>query len=530
MSSVTEHNDISARARVPRERGHAAEAMSARGSCRQEEMRNGGVDETRRVLAAIGDAVGAETLSRYLGRSAELTVDTQGLLVRAPSRFAAEMIERRLGGALRDAIGDRPIRYEVGVSGTEAPRRPAPGREPHPGIRATNAPPRPGAGGSARRRSATAGVNPNQTLDNFVVGSCNKFAFAAAARLAEGQGTSGPVFLYGPCGVGKSHLLNATVNRFRLKHPGARTKLVTAESFTNEYIAAVRSNTIESFHRQYRRVDLLCIDDVHFLANKNGTQNELLHTFDHLATGGGRIVLASDAHPGAIRQFSDALVSRFVSGSLVKIDAPDADTRRRLIAHFAARAGLRFAPGASALLEAVAVGEASGRRVSVRDLAGVVNRVRAYLTVVGGQTSGGGEIGAPAVEAAIRAQGGVVPGRTPSPSAGHTGRPVPIATVIDRVCEALEVTRNDLAGKGRHPRVVLARAGVTLLARRLTRHSYPEIAAAIGRSNHSTVITAHRRIEKQIEAGTVVRVGLPTDGMPVGVLIEQIERSARGGG
>lgn len=502
--------------------------------------------------------VGQDVVARYLGPGTRLVAEAGGVCVVVPSRFASEMIERRLGAALREASGGA-VRYEVadltpgggGVSqaGRAEAREVAPRVDPGP--RQSGGPAsgrsdgrpvgRPGGRPVGRAGGRRSGGETGQTLDGFVVGASNRFAFTAISRVASGEeiGAGGPVFLYGPCGVGKSHLLNAAVRRFRESRPGARARVVTAEVFTNEYITAIRTNTIEAFHRRYRRVDLLCIDDVHFLASKGGTQKELLHTFDQLGVGGGRIVLASDEHPGEIRQFSEALVSRFVSGSLVKIDRPDRETRRAMIERFALEGGLMLEPAALAMLESVAAADAGGRGVSVRDLAGLVNRLRAYLSVMVTGGASGGLVTAATVEAAIRAQGGLAsraldgmvaengPRNETTGGKLAAGRPVSIGVVVDRVCETLEVTRDDLAGRGRHPRVVLARAAVTLLARRLTRNSYPEIAGAIGRRNHSTVITAHRRIERQMSEGEVVGVGLATDGLPISVLMDRIEREAR---
>ena len=476
------------------------------------------------VLRKLGESVGSETVARYLGRSARLDVDGDGIRVVAPTRFAAEMIERRLGDALRDAAGSSAIRFEVESVSPRADevRETAPLRRDAPPA-ATLRSRRPSQG---RRGTG----DPSQTLGSFLVGACNRFAYAAAARLAEGtDAETGPVFVHGPCGVGKSHLLNAAANRFREVHAGARVRVVTAEAFTNEYIAAIRSGTIESFHRAYRRVDLLCVDDVHFLASKSGTQQELLHTFDHLCGSGGRIVLASDSPPGSVRKFSEALVSRFVSGSLVRIEPPDGDLRRRLLERFAGAAGLRVSREALGVLDACASAGSGSRPVSVRDLLGAVNRLRAYRVALAG--TGGppaGEIGVADVEAAIRAQGAASSGIQREPGvSGRPARPVPIGDVVDGVCDALEVTREDLAGKGRHPRVVLARAAVTALARRLTRYSYPEIANAIGRRNHSTVITAHRRIERQMASGETLAVGLASDGEPVSLLLDRLEASLR---
>ena len=350
------------------------------------------------VFSRLERTVGADAVARYLGPGTRLETTADGLRVGAGSRFAAELIERRLGGALREACGGRvefaveaveaPADHIGGFQGGAVARR---GREAERvAVRRPEAR-RAGGGGQTGHRTVPAGVGP--TLSGFVVGSGNRFAYTAVKRIAAGEDlggvATGPVFLYGPCGVGKTHLLRAAAAEYRAAHPGARTRIASAESFTNEFMTAIRSNTIEAFHRRYRRVDLLCIDDVHFLASKEGTQKELLHTFDQVGQFGGRIVLASDEHPGRVRKFSEALVSRFVSGSLIRIDRPDTDTRHRLIETFGARAGLLFEPAALAMLEAVAESESGGRGVSVRDLGGLVNRISAYLSVMDVRLSGG---------------------------------------------------------------------------------------------------------------------------------------------
>ncbi|MBZ0171355.1 MAG: AAA family ATPase [Phycisphaerales bacterium] len=478
--------------------------------------RSGDQAATAPFLDRLRDELGAETFERYIGRSAGIVFDESGLRLTVPSRFAADMIDARFGGTIRRVLSacGRPecdtVRFDV------TPPRDGDGRCGEETASATVTPRRV----ATRRRSRANGL----TLDSFVVGHCNRLAFETARRIAESNtpDLSCPFFLYGPCGVGKTHLLSAVAGRFTEMNPGARTKLVTAESFTNEYINAVRSNTIAAFHRAYRRIELLCIDDVHYLAKKSGTQKELLHTFDTLDLGGARIVLASDAHPRQIRQFSEALISRFVSGSLVRIESPDRSTARRLILHFASKLGLGIEDDAVRVLAESASPQAPGVAPSARDLLGAVNRVLAYIRLT--------NPGNTAVVDAPLAMAAVGRGGAREPFSGDDvaiARPVPIDRVVETVCVTLGVTQHDLAGRGRHKGVVLARAMIALLAKRLTKRSYPEIAVAIGRSNHSTVITAHHRIEGQIERGESVAVGLHLDGTPISMLADQIERSLR---
>lgn len=474
------------------------------------------VDEP--VLDRIRAEIGSESYERYLGRSTRIEMGDDGLRIMVPNRFAADLIHERFGGALRramDAEGSgtgAPIRYEVApltprtreAAEPTAPSR-APAHRPHP---------RP-----SRRASA-------MSLDGFVVGASNRLAFEAARRIAESpDGREGcPFFVYGPSGVGKTHLLSAIAGRYCELHPRARVRVVTAEAFTNEYIAAIRGNAIGAFHRAYRRIDMLCIDDVHFLSKKNGTQTELMHTFDTLDLSGARVLLASDAHPRQIRQFSDGLVSRFLSGSLVRVEPPDPETRRRLIRHFADKCGLILDdPAVAALAEGSARG-ASMEGPSARDLLGLVNRVRVLAGLTGTHGRHRGVDGA-LVAAALRAQ---APDEDAAP--GVIARPVPIERIVERVCEELGVTRSELGGPGRHKAVVLGRALTVWLAKRLTTRSYPEIASAIGLKSHSTMLNAHQRIQAQMERGEAVAVGRGLDGVPIATLGDSLLRSLRSSG
>ncbi|HHN79000.1 MAG TPA: AAA family ATPase [Phycisphaerales bacterium] len=460
-------------------------------------------------ISSLRAEIGDDVFNRYLGRSDGLRLDDDGLRMTVPNRFIADMIENRFAGAIRRALSacgrpeTEPLRIEIAPPGREAPRRT---RQPDP-VPAKPAPRRP-----LRR--------PVHTFDSFIVGQCNRLAFETARRFARADadgGFQGPLFLFGPSGVGKSHLLAAIASRFSEHHPGARTRRLTAESFTNEYFAAIRSNTIESFHRKYRRIKLLCIDDVHYLAKKTATQNELLHTFDALDLGGARIVLASDAHPRQIRQLNAALVSRFISGSLVEIEPPDRVTACRLVVHFAAGHGISLDEEAVRIVAESACPDAA--TPSVRDLLGAVNRLLAYIRIT--RPDFGGPVDAAAASAALRLG---------DPDREVPARPVPIDHIVAAVCEAVGVTRPDLAGRGRHKAVVLGRSLIALLARRLTKRSYPEIASAIGLKSHSTVIAGHNRLKAGIERGDMVDAGLQIDGTPLSILVNRLDRALRSRG
>jgi len=485
-------------------------------------------------------AMGAESYQRYFERAARLDLGPGGLQVSVPSRFMAELLGRRFGDVLRDVArahtgADVEVSFRVDA---EAPAERSSGASAGRRDRSISAPapadPAPEAAPPVRaRRRAIATPSSWYSLDDFVVGSSNRLAYEAAVRIAEDTGAAAsklsPLFIHGACGVGKTHLLQGIARRFKERNPGAVVRYITGEAFTNEFIAAVREGRAgvggqgggagDRFRRAYRNVDLLCIDDVHFLANKQATQTELLHTFDAIGTGGARVVLASDGHPRQIRRFSDALVSRFLSGMVVRLEPPERALRERIIRLFADRRGLPIDDaGVRAIAdhaEIAAVGAPGAPEVSVRELEGLVTRVEAVWRLLlqsGASNEATTSIGRIVVEQALGAapggEGGA-PRRLP--------RPIRVDHIIATVCQALGIVGTDFAGRGRHPRVVLARAVVVVLARRLTTASFPEIARAMGRPNHSTVITAYQRLMKQIEAGEPC----PLDGEFAGLTLAQ---------
>lgn len=475
----------------------------------------------------LAERIGQDAYERYLGRAADLDLNGDGLRITANSRFAADLIRERFDPAVRDALtasglpAGTPVIYTHSTlqSTPAAPdRAPAPAAPARHGL---HSPPATKPAPSRRRRPA----DDPRTLENFVVGRCNRLAFEAARRVAEDDTATGacPLFLYGPCGVGKTHLLTAAARRFTARFPDARVRVLSAEAFTNEYIGSLRAGKIESFHRAYRKIDMLCIDDVHFLSKKSGTQNELLHTFDALDLRGSRLVLASDNHPRQIKAFSGALVSRFVSGSITRLEPPDEDTRCRLLEAFARRAGLEPDRAAIETLAAAADADPHGDEPSVRDLMGLINRAQAFLRLSSGESAT--RLTAAVASGVLRSSG--ISGAGSHAGTDPSSRPIPIDRIIDSVCSAFALTRADLAGRGRSKPAVLGRAMIALLARRLTRRSYPEIADAIGRPTHSTIIGAHKRITAQIERGESVEIGLHCDGVPIGRLAERLERELR---
>ncbi|MCB9845769.1 MAG: ATP-binding protein [Phycisphaeraceae bacterium] len=468
-------------------------------------------------MSRLRGAVGLTNCDRYFGRVARIALDGDDLRVTVASDFVAGVIDRRFGSALRDAaqgeVGDslrvtirvRPEEFDAGPEaqvGGMAASPPGPGAPPGQGDSPDGRPEPP-----SRYR-----------LDAFVVGRSNALAHSAAMRIVEGEGRFSPLFIHGRCGMGKSHLVHGIAHAYRARHRGARVRCATAEAFTNSFLAAMRENRLDQFRASFREVELLCIDDVHFVASKRATEAELVHTFDAIDVDGKLIVLASDEHPRDIDRLNSALVSRFLAGAVTPLEPPDPELRDRIVRELAARRGLRIEPAALALVaeRCEQVASMQGSPVSVRDLEGMVTQIEAAFRLLPDLASPGARIGAALASKALGLSG--------SGAAAKARRPARIEQIVELVCHSLGVSSAELMGRGRHRRVVAARALCVAIARELTNLSYPEIARAMGRPNHSSVITAHQRLQGQIADGVMLDLGPDNPGVTLPAMLDRLRR------
>lgn len=510
---------------------------------RHDDARPQGEPTVDAVLGQLRQQIGPERVEQCLTRHARLAVRDGRLEVTVPTAFLAELVRRQLNGELERAVrtvvqrdGDGwsdpvPLRFRVDRAAFErdgAGSRAAPG-----GARARGRP-----DGPRSPHPASRSARPVYRLEEFVVGASNRLAFAAAERVASASCPAGlsPLFIHGGCGLGKTHLLRGIVTRLAERGAPLTVRYTTAEAFTNEFLTALRHNGLGVFRRRVRRVDVLCVDDVHFVATKRATQQELLHTLDTIAQAGARVVLASDEHPSRIAHLSRALSSRFASGMVVRLGPLDGELAAALVSQLAIRRGLRLEPDAVQLLaRRVIAGEgASGGEPSVRDVLGLLARVEAVARLdgpAGAAWQGPGaanpltDNGAPAVGAraldaafvlrALRLNGGGEAGVL----AGRARGPEPIARTV---CGVLGVNMSELRSSSRHGRVVLARMMVALLCREQTTLSYPDIARVLGRASHSGVLAAVRRAQEGVARGERVRGPGAWEGRPMGELVEYL--------
>jgi len=467
----------------------------------------------QQIQSALSANLGGPRFDRYFVNDTRLDITGGTLRVRVKDQFYAKWLSNKFEGdlklATRQAIGleDCAIDWVVDPEAFGEHNQPATAADPAPPEHDQKRS-RPI---SAKRSRASFWKNPplKGALDDFIVGTCNRLAYQAATRVAQGDHSVefSLLFLHGECGVGKTHLLQGIADQFRINRPGSRVRYVTGEAFTNMYISAIRSNTMARFREQFRDLDLLCIDDVHFISGKNGTQSECLHTLDELDLQGARIVLASDEHPRRVAKLDHRLLSRLLSGMIVAMDRPDEQTRRAMVTRFAASRGISLEPAALGMLAERCAG-------SARDIIGAVTHIEALLKLLP-DSPGVGRAVSPAV--VDRAMGEL--------QVSRPTRPLRVQEIARTVCAELLVDLSEMLGSSRHRRVVLARSVTSHLARQLTTQSYPEIATQMHRTNHSTIVTACQRIDRMIKAGERVEDPLSSEPRPLAEVVERL-RSA----
>lgn len=323
--------------------------------------------------------------------------------------------------------------------------------------------------------------NDKYSFETFIVGKGNELAHAAAQAVATNPGQSyNPLFIYGGPGLGKTHLLQAVGQELRKK--GAQVLYVSSEQFTNDYIQSVRAGKGREFKDQYRSVDVLLIDDIQFIAGKEGTQEEFFHTFNHLHQNNKQIMITSDRPPKAIPALEQRLLSRFEWGMIADVHAPDLETRIAILQAKALEKSLNLDPEIITYI-------ASNIQQNVRELEGALNRIIAEREFTN------------SIPSMDRIKS-MFTGRENMPT---SRRSVSIKQLIETVCDYFEITHSDLLGKSRKRELVVPRQIIMYLMREEIQASYPTIGNEIGKRDHTTVMHACEKIKEAVETDEKIR-------------------------
>jgi chromosomal replication initiator protein len=393
-----------------------------------------------------------------------VALDGGRLTLAVPSFLAKERIEGRYLSMVRDAL------TEIGGAEVELALEIAPS-EPEPEW--TVAPPTPTQAGGAD--AGMHDINPRYTFDTFVIGPSNRFAHAAALAVAETPARKyNPLFVYGDAGLGKTHLLQAIGHYVRENYPTYRVRYVTSETFLNEFIDAVRTQTNDAFKRRYRDIDVLLVDDIQFIEGKKETQEEFFHTFNHLHQANRQIVLSSDRPPDAIGTLEDRLRSRFKMGLITDVQPPDLETRLAILRNKADREATAIP---SDVLEYIAANITDNIRV----LEGALIRVAAFANLTAEPLT---------ADTAGHVLADLLTARQP--------RPITPAVILEATSKMFGIPVEEITGKKRQRPLVAARQVAMYVVRELTDLSYPAIAREFGGRDHTTVIHAVEKISTQM--------------------------------
>jgi chromosomal replication initiator protein len=411
-------------------------------------------------------------------------VDGRVLLLAARDEFVRDWVKNHFLPDLLDTLAvmlgpdaeGLEVRWRIAAdipSPVSEPRRPTVTSEP------PRRPSRPPESGAPRLRSTTPprpslaeALNPKHTFGNFVVGPSNELAYAAAlASAAGGRPRYNPLFIAGGTGLGKTHLMHAIAHRVLEERPDTRIVYLSAEHFTNAFIEALQHHKMDEFRARYRaQCDLLLVDDIQFLAGREQTQEEFFHTFNALHDADRLIVVTSDKYPQQLQRMPERLVSRFGSGLVADIQTPQLETRVAIVRK---KAALEDIP----LSDEVALLLAQGIPSNVRELEGALIRLAAKASLTG----------RPIDADFVRGEMALVAPRRPEMMS--------VEDIQRAVCNHFRLSNSELLSKDRHKSVAFARQVAMYVCRQRLKSSFPELGRAFGNRDHTTVMSAVRRVE-----------------------------------
>ncbi len=409
-----------------------------------------------KVLSHMEERLGAITVSAWFDDAEVVELNDSNLILYSPSDFRREIIRRRCTDYIQDALKEIfNSDAKLLVFGDEERN----------------------AFENKHKVTPSMDFNPQFTFDNYVVGPSNRFAHSAAIAVSKTPGqVYNPLFIYGPAGVGKTHLLYAIANGIRKDNPNANVVYIKGDQFTNELIAAIQNGKNIEFRSKYREADLFLIDDIQFIAGKESTQEEFFHTFNKLYEEHKQIVMTSDRKPSDMLTLEDRLKTRFEWGLLADVQPPDYETRMAIIKNKAKTLGLVLD---DEVCNYIAVNVTS----NVRQIEGTVKKILAYRDL-NNMPLDLNHISR-AIDDMFKSEGNAVP--TPS-------------LIISQVCKFYSIDEAVIRGTQKNKGTAEARQVAMYLIRKLTNLSLPDIGKEFAR-DHSTVLYAVRKVEMGLKKG-----------------------------
>jgi chromosomal replication initiator protein len=426
-----------------------------------------------RAITGLGEDLVSAQQRAWLRMTKPLALVQGTVVLATPNDFARDVLDTRLRPLVVDALSrelDREIRVAVTVdeAGTQAP---AGDRQDFYDDNEDDDEPLPPARRPVTRPIEAARLNPKYQFETFVIGSSNRFAHAAAVAVAESPAKAyNPLFIYGESGLGKTHLLHAIGHYTQALVPGSRVRYVSSEEFTNDFINSIRDGRGETFRKRYRDIDVLLVDDIQFLENKEQTQEEFFHTFNTLHNANKQIVISSDRPPKQLVTLEDRLRNRFEWGLITDITPPELETRIAILRKKAAAEHLDAPPE---VLEFIASKISS----NIRELEGALIRVTAFAS-----------LNRQSVDLALAE---VV---LKDLIADATSAEITASTIMAQTSAYFSISMEELCGTSRTRMLVTARQIAMYLCRELTDLSLPKIGQHFGGRDHTTVMHADRKI------------------------------------
>jgi len=447
------------------------------------------LERWERVLEVLRSSIRREQFETWFRRVAPLELDDQRLTLAVHNAFAREWLldyykdellsaaEKALGGKRSLEIRVDPERVaRVTPPRSETLPTPAPTPPAAPLASTRRTPPLVDAPDEQRPGALLGGsdvtLNPYYRFDNFVVGPCNRFAHAACVGVGEQPGkTYNPLFIHGSSGLGKTHLMQSLCHSVLERAPRTRILYLSCETFVNHFISALETGNLTKFRDKYRNVNVLVVDDIHLLANKEKTQEEFFHTFNTLYNAGAQIVLSSDSPPVEIPTLQERLISRFSWGLVTLLETPCYETRVAILKRKSRERGRELPDDLARFL-------AERIETNVRELEGAVNKLLGFASLSGQELS---------LQLARQCLRELFTSQRGAPS---------IDDILRAVTARFGVKLSDLQSRRRTNAIVLPRQVGMYLARRVTRMSLEEIGHYFGGRDHSTVLYAIEKVGK----------------------------------